>query len=365
MKTARKYSITRRHMLAGTGSLLLSGYMRPARASEGLVVQTGSGDFGETVKKVLVEPFSKETGIAVKTAKDWMTPAKLKLAVENKTVDIDVSYMAWMQAILADKRGYLEDIDYSQFAKENLDAMPAESKQRYGVGGYFYSTVIGYNSEQFSDPAKRPGNLKEFWDVDRFPGRRDLKSGVYGSGVYEEALIADGVDIPNLYPLDIDRAFKSLDKIRPHIRKWWNEGAEGQQLFVDKAVDFGIIFNNRAATIQKSGVPIGIEWTDGKLLTDNWIIPKGAPNAKAAQKFIAFAMRPDRQAAFSASTFYGPTNSLALKEIDPAIMKLLPTYPENRKKQFVRNDQWYAETGSDGKTNLEKLINRWNRWITL
>jgi putative spermidine/putrescine transport system substrate-binding protein len=328
------------------------------------VVQVGSGDFADAVIKEYVEPFAKESGLSVTTTKDWMTPAKLKLAVENRTVDIDVSYTGWLQAELASKRGYLEDIDYSLYSTKNLDAMRPEAKQRYGVGGYYYSTVIAYDSQQFTDDSRRPTNLKQFWDVDKFPGRRSLKSGIYGSGPYEEALIADGVEPASLYPLDIDRAFRSLEKIRPHIRKWWNEGAEGQQLFIDKAVDFGLIFNGRASTLQRSGVPIGLEWTNGKLLTDNWIIPKGAPNANAAQRFIEFTTRPERQAAFAAATFYGPSNSMAFDQIDRAVAVQLPTYPDNLKRQFVRNDPWYAEVGADGKTNLERLIERWNKWIT-
>lgn len=339
-------------------------FIRSAKAADDLVVQVGSGDFADAVVREYIEPFQKASGLNVKVAKDWMTPAKLKLAVENKVVETDVSYTGWLQAAQANKSGYVEPIDYSIFSKANLDAMPPEAKQPYGVGGYVYSTVIVYDASQFSDPTKRPKGVAEFWDVAKFPGRRSLKSGVYGSGVYEEALIADGVAIDKLYPLDIDRAFKSLDRIKPHIKKWWNEGAEGQQLLADKAVDFGILFSNRASNLQRAKAPIGIEWNNGKLLVDNWIIPKGAPHASNAQRFIEFTTHPDRQAAFATAMFMSPTNKKAFETIDPEFAKQLPTSPENMKVQFVRNDPWYVEAGPDGKTNLEYLIAFWNKWIT-
>lgn len=38
-----------------------------------------------------------------------------------------------------------------------------------------------------------------------------------------------GVPADRLYPMDIDRIFASLDKIKPHIRKWWGTGSEIQQ----------------------------------------------------------------------------------------------------------------------------------------
>ncbi|RVD48303.1 ABC transporter substrate-binding protein, partial [Mesorhizobium sp. M2D.F.Ca.ET.140.01.1.1] len=76
------------------------------------------------------------------------------------------------------------------------------------------------------------------WDVSKYPGVRTLSSGVYGeAGPWEEALLADGVPADALYPLDIDRAFASLDKIKPHIRKWFVTGSENQQLLHDKVVD--------------------------------------------------------------------------------------------------------------------------------
>src|SRR6516165_2101981 len=47
------------------------------------------------------------------------------------------------------------------------------------------------------------------------------------------ALLADGVPRDKLYPLDIDRAFKKLDRIKPHIKVWWREGNQSQQLIRD------------------------------------------------------------------------------------------------------------------------------------
>jgi Spermidine/putrescine-binding periplasmic protein len=99
-----------------------------------------------------------------------------------------------------------------------------------------------------------------------------------------------------LYPMDVDRAFKSLDKIRPSVTTWWKEGAEGQQLFADKVVTIGDVFNGRIGNLQKKGMPLDIEWNQGKLQLDYWVIPKGAPNQQNAQKFIEFATRAKRRA---------------------------------------------------------------------
>ena len=50
-------------------------------------------------------------------------------------------------------------------------------------------------------------------------------------GPLEEALLADGVEPKDLYPLDVDRAFRKLDQIKHYVRKWWANGSEVMQLF--------------------------------------------------------------------------------------------------------------------------------------
>ena len=326
-----------------------------------VVVQIGGGDWADANYEAYVVPFEKETGIKVVAVRDWMSIAKLKLMVESKKVELDVADIPRLHYLSAVKANYLEKIDYSIYNKTELSKIEDLSKQAYGVGAAYFSYVMAYDTEKF--PAgKRPTTWSEFWDVKKFPGPRTLRAGVYGTGAYEEALLADGVPMDKLYPMDVERAFKSLDKIRPHVTTWWKEGAEGQQLFADKVVTIGDVFNGRIGNLQKKGMPLGIEWNQGKLQLDYWVIPKGAPNPGNAQKFIEYATRAKRQGAFSELIPYGPTNMAAFDHIKPETAKQLPTYPANLKKQFQRNEDWYAEAGPGGKSNLELIIERWNRW---
>ena len=47
----------------------------------------------------------------------------------------------------------------------------------------------------------------------KFPGRRALRN--HPIATLEAALMADGVAPDKLYPLDVDRAFKKLEEIKP------------------------------------------------------------------------------------------------------------------------------------------------------
>ena len=62
---------------------------------------------------------------------------------------------------------------------------------------------------------KKPLSWADFWNVKDFPGKRALPD--YASYALPLALLADGVKPENLYPLDVDRAFASLQKIKGSI----------------------------------------------------------------------------------------------------------------------------------------------------
>ena len=45
--------------------------------------------------------------------------------------------------------------------------------------------------------------------------------------------MAAGVPPDKLYPIDIDKAFASYDKIKPSVVKWWETGAVPTQMLTD------------------------------------------------------------------------------------------------------------------------------------
>ena len=329
-----------------------------------IAVQVGGGDYGEANIKAYVKPFEKETGIKVVQVRDWTELSKLKLWVESGNVETSVISIPGGYYYPAVKNGWLEKIDYSLFSEKQTANMDEISKQSHGVGQLFYSQVLAYYTDKFPSDKPRPANWADFWDVEKFPGKRTLMWGGWGEGgLWEQALMADGVPMDKLYPIDIERAIRSLNKIRPHIVKWWKEGAEVQQMFADRFVDLGMAYDGRIGNLKKKKLPVEIEWNQGHLQLDYWAIPKGAPNIKAAQKFIAFATLAKQQAEFCKLIPYGPTNKGAFNYLTAEYAKQIPTHPDNFKKQFIQNNKWYSEVGPDGKTNVEKMIERWNKWM--
>lgn len=349
-----------RHLAAlAVVPLLTSG----SALAETVTVMVGGGSYADAQIEAYVKPFEAETGIDVKIVRDQIQLPKLKLMVENDNVDVDVFLMTRGDAIIAAEQGYLETIDYSIYDPDELAGIPADLRQPWGVGGIYYAYVMGLNTDVLNNPQARPATWAEFWDTEEFPGTRTLMSGAYGvEGPWEFALLADGVAKEDLYPLDIDRVFASLDKIKPHVRKWWLSGSEVYQLF-QGGMAMGSSYDGRLSTLRNENFPVAINYTGGKITWDPLSIPKNAPNPEAAQKYIEFATRGKQQAEFVKRTGYGPTNQNAFDHLDPDFAATLTSHPDHLAEMFVLDSAWYAETDAEGKTNAQRLIDRWNTWV--
>lgn len=330
-------------------------------ASSKLVVAVGTGDWGEANRRAFVEPFAQETGIDVTVLTEWFDDEAVASLGQRASASVDIVPVGHTTVVRAGRAGWLNEVDYARHDGRALDAMQPEAKRQHGLATIYYSINIAYRRDTLSQRA--PTRWAEFWEVGRFPGKRGLRSGKFPAGLLEAALLADGVVPGALYPLDVDRAFRSLDRIKKNIVRWWQDGVDQQQIFVDGAVEVSSAFNGRIATLKQRGLDVGLEWNEGFLLLDYFVMPKGGPNPQNAQAFMAFLGRADRQAAFASLMPYGPTNSAAYEHLDAELARTLPSHPENLARQVVIDTEWYvAEEG--GSFNFRRVMERWNRWVS-
>jgi putative spermidine/putrescine transport system substrate-binding protein len=325
-----------------------------AQDSKELVVAGWGGASLDIQKKAFFDPFEKATGVKV-THTGPPLAGKIKAQVMSKNVEWDLAHVGPGILGTLSKEGLLEKIDYNQVSKDVLKDIPSDLRLPEAIGFYYFSLTMAYRTDVFPK-GKEPKNWKDFWDVKQYPGPRSFWSpGVVGAGL-EFALMADGVSMGRIYPIDMGRAWKSLDRIRPYVVKWWREGAEPAQLLTDKEVVLATAYNGRIEMIKNQGVPVEVQWNEGQLWPNYFIIPKGAKNYKTAMKCIEFSLDAKRQADYANAIAYGPVNMKAFQYISSERAKDLPSSPENMKKQFVINNDWYAE-------NMTKVIEEWNAWI--
>ena len=214
---------------------------------------------------------------------------------------------------------------------------------------------MGYNKEVFPE-GRQPKSWAEFWDAAKFPGARMLQDMASGTPNLEFALIADGVPMDKVFPIDIDRAFQALSRIKPHIKKFWDTGALSAQMLADRDVVLGSIWNGRLQAVADKGAPLAIEWNQHMLQLQAYGIFKDAKNMEAAQLFIDYAMSPEANVGLGRELNYGPVNRKSFAMLPADIVAKLPGSPENMKRCFIQNAEWWDQ-------NRAKVNSIWSKWI--
>jgi putative spermidine/putrescine transport system substrate-binding protein len=267
--------ITSSKLLVGAAAALLSASV----LADTLTVASWGGAYSMSQRKAFYEPFMKETGHVV-LEDEWTGELSLiRAMVDTNNYKWDVLDFETGSALAACDAGLLEPIDPQKLgltADDFLDGAFLEC----AVGTMVWATVMAYRTDVFPDDP--PKNWVDFWNVEKYPGKRALsKLGAYAN--LEFALMGDGVPREQVYELlrtdeGVDRAFASLDKIKPHVI-WWATGAEAPQLLADKEVVMTSGWNGRIYNaVAKENQPFAISW-DGQIYDfEYWTIPKGHPN---------------------------------------------------------------------------------------
>ncbi|MET3616184.1 putative spermidine/putrescine transport system substrate-binding protein [Rhizobium aquaticum] len=296
------------------------------------------GAYQEAQTKAILDPVAKLLSITVNQDSIPDAWPVLKTQTAGGKPTWDVIDTPPQDCIRGGKQGMIEPLDFSKIP--NAEKMPAAYKSPYSVAYEFYSSVLAYNKEKFGK--NPPKSWADFWNVKDFPGTRALRN--HPLATLEAALLADGVPADKLYPLDVDRAFKKLDEIKPYVTVWWSSGAQSAQLLADGEVDMEMAWNGRVAAVAKEGAPVTYTFNQGFLQYTSLCILKGAPNLAIAVKFINAAMTPEIQANFPAYIDYGPGNPEAYKtgKISPERAAQMPSSPDNAAKQVLIAEEWWS-----------------------
>jgi len=224
----------------------------------------------------------------------------------------------------------------------------------HGVGHKAWSTLLSYSTRKYTG-GNHPKSWAELYDVAKFPAVRSMRAAAFDN--LEIALMADGVPFDKIYPIDVDRAFRVMGKIKPHVKVWWQVDAQPVQLLTDGEIDLTTLSAARIIALRdKEGAKADCEWNQGIVHMDWWTVPRGAKNKEAAMQFIKFAIGAKPQADMANQIPFGPTNREALPLVKPEVLRNLPTSAENLKRQLVSDRNWWGE-------NLSKVEERMKGWL--
>ena len=337
-------------------------------AGESLTVISWGGSYAQAVTRGYLEPFTAETGIEIRLDDYNGGLAQVRAQVETGNVHWDVVDLEIADAVSGCDEGILERIDPATLPPAP-DGTPALSDflpgtvLECGVGLLLYSTVYAYNAERI--PGEKPATMDDFFDLDRFPGRRGMRRVPHVN--LEFALIADGVPVDQVYatldtPEGVDRAFRKLDTIKDQV-VWWEAGAQPPQMLADGEVVMSTAYNGRIFNAQVlEGQPFVIVW-DGQVLDVGQLgIVAGTPDLETALELVRFAARATSMAAVGRYIAYSPARRSGLPLISTHadtgvdMNPHMPTYPANTGR-VLRNDwAWWSD-------HMDEMNERFSAWL--
>ncbi|MGF6774082.1 putative spermidine/putrescine transport system substrate-binding protein [Paraburkholderia sp. GAS199] len=341
--------------VAGAAGIAMPAIWTSAKAaSKRLVVRDSGGVYSDVYSKILYKPFLQATGIEVMGVASGAEPtAQIKSIVDAGAKTWDMAELSFPAVYLLSRNGsnYLEPVNLDGNA--TVAKIPAQFKDKFAIGHNVYTTVMTYRTDMIKG-GKAPSSWADLWDVKNFPGRRALRK--FPFDTVEEALMAAGTPTSVVYPCDLDKAFKSLDAVKPHIDIWWTTGAQAEQILRSGEVAMASTWLARVLPAIDAGAPLAISWSGHIYGPQGFGILKGGDNVDACRQFVAFCADPKRQAEVASALAVGPSHPDAFQFIDPKRAKNLPTFPANLSRG-VRIEPTYWPAHQDA------AIERFNDWV--
>lgn len=311
-----------------------------------MIFASFGGDSQEAQMKIL-QGFEKDSGVDLR-GDSPSDLAKIKAQVESERVTWDVAgidgLLATANCDLMTKPDF-DIIDTSQM-------LPGVEVGECGVPADITGNVLAYNKSKFSNS---PKDWADFFDTKRFPGKRAI-SGTNPYVTLEAALLGDGVAPENLYPLDLDRAFKKLDTIRDEL-VYWTTGAQQQQMIESGRVEMGLFWHGRVYQTQKKGG--GLTWDVAKEnpieTITRFVVPKGAPDPAASMALINYWIGAEQSATMAELTSYPGPNKNAKPKLDDRAQNVLVTGPLFSGQVYIDEGYW--------ATRLAKITDRYINWV--
>ena len=324
------------------------------RAAEPVTLNVSGygGVLNEYLTRVFGQPFEQKTGIKVNFgANASLALAKLQVA-SGSPAQWDIIVLTGAEYVPAIQQSLIEPYDYGIIDASHI---PPEYKQEYGVKLSLYLFSMCWDKRQIPDD-KAPKTWAEFWDTERFRGKRSLYSNVSDGSILELALLADGVALDKLYPLDIGRALRSLERLGRQNIIWHTTNQEPIQQLTSGAVPLATAFNGRVILANRAGAQLSYSPAFSAVSGNPYTVSRASVHKKEAFQLLNFMLTDAKgDAEYIQLTNYAMPNTEALALVPQAVLDQLPTSPSLKDKVFVKDDVWWA-------ANLAKATQAFREW---
>lgn len=337
-------------VLAVTLSACSSG---SGSSSESLTVTMWGGAAQKAHVDSYFTPWADENGVEIR--QDSPTDyAKIAAQVDAGKVSWGVVEVEPNYATSACADGKLEKLPAEVIDAAKEAGVDEAKMGDCAIPNLAYTFSIAYNTDEFGD--EHPTTWAEFFDTKKFPGKRGFWKYATG-GIFEAALLADGVKPEDLYPLDLDRAFKKLDTIKKDI-VWYDTGDQQVQLVASGEAPLVQAWNGRIVQAAEAGEPVANEYSENLVSYDQVAVPKGYENAELAFEWMTwFVKNAQAQADDAVASNYGP--------ITPAAIDLVP---EDKRDELAGSENVDGQSAAVmdytyWAENYDSVTEKFNSWI--
>lgn len=327
----------------------------PAAQARDLTIVSWGGTFQDAERELFYRPFAEQTGYPV-LEESWdggYGVLQSRVMTGNPTWDVVQVESEELELGCAD--GIFERIDWDMLG--GRDAYLPEAVSDCGAGHIVWSVALAYDGDRLT--GETPQSWADFWDVEKFPGKRGLRKGA--KYALEIALMADGVPADEVYdvlatPEGVDRAFAKLEELGPNL-VWWEAGAQPLSMLQSGDLVMSSVYNGRITGLNRAeGTNLQLVWDQSIYAIDSWVILRGAENAAQAMEFIAYSNAPENLSKLPERVAYGLPVIAAAEMVPEDVARDLPTYPANLEHAIPLDVDFWID-------NSEELTQRFNAWV--
>ena len=348
----KRKKMSRRRFIAGLTGASLLGRAPSLLAQTPINFVTYGGSYGEAVNKYLVKPFEKESGVTVQQGVSEALAA-VKIQVQAKNVQFDLVELAGGDFLAGMRDNLFEPVDLSIV---KLDKTPAFAKHPNGIQYALFLSGIGYDRRKIPD-AEAPKTWADAYDTNRYKGLRAMSKHISTTPTLEHALLAAGVPIDKLYPLDVNLAFSSLKKLGSKNIHWYENNQEPVNFLIQQLGPLANIASGRVAIANRTGAQIGFVYNQLQVSGDYLAVPRGAKNKEGAFRLMNFILNNDQAAVnWMTETTYTLSNDRAVTLMPPDVAAQLPTSPTMKGKFFFKDIEWWGANFNTVTVRFQQFI---------
>ncbi|MFL9874632.1 polyamine ABC transporter substrate-binding protein [Paraburkholderia megapolitana] len=313
----------------------------PARAAD---TELNVYNWSDYIAKDTIPNFEKETGIHVKYDNyDSDDTLQAKLLAGSSGYDIVVPTSNYMAKQI--QAGVYQKLDKAQMPNlKNLDPVlmkmiaDADPGNQYGVPWAYGTDGVGYNV-QAVQKALGANAPVDSWALVLDPANLSKLKGC-GVSFLDQAVDVFAATLQYMHkdpnstnPADYQAAFEVLKKVRPYITQFNSSGYINDLANNDICValgwsgDVGIARRRTQEAKRSYEIKFSNAKEGGLLWFDVMVVPKDAPHAEAAMKWINYIEDPKVNAAITNEVFYPTANKSARQFVTPGVSGDTTVYP--------------------------------------